>query len=163
MRRVCFSVVGIGVKREDTYGVTCVLSTRCKSAYVLSYALVLFVSVCLFVAAFFVRHPSPSLSVRSSVWLMVLSFFYLGCTYRRLEHRVCGEREIDLEFLRQHTACESEALKERLFEVLQSFTNDQLQRFLRFVSGRSRLPTTGGAGGGWRMTVDYETPDVSRM
>ncbi|KFG29294.1 HECT-domain (ubiquitin-transferase) domain-containing protein [Toxoplasma gondii p89] len=80
--------------------------------------------------------------------------------WRRLEYRVCGDRVVDLDLLRSHTACGSEELKATLFEVLETFTNDQLQRFLRFVSGRSRLPSSGSD---WRMAVDYEIPEGQRV
>ncbi|CDJ36626.1 HECT-domain (ubiquitin-transferase) containing protein, putative [Eimeria mitis] len=76
--------------------------------------------------------------------------------WRRLEYRICGDREVDVATLKEHTECSSERLKAQLFEILESFTNDQLQRFLRFVCGRSRLPV---ASSDWRMTVDYETVD----
>ncbi|OEH77691.1 hect domain-containing protein [Cyclospora cayetanensis] len=76
--------------------------------------------------------------------------------WRRLEYRVCGDREVDVSVLKEHTVCSSERLKGQLFQILESFNNEQMQRFLRFVCGRSRLPV---ASSEWRMTVDYETPD----
>lgn len=50
---------------------------------------------------------------------------------RRLEYRVCGDREVDVATLKEHTECSSERLKVQLFEILESFTNEQVQRFLR--------------------------------
>ncbi|KAL8272500.1 hypothetical protein Esti_003623 [Eimeria stiedai] len=76
--------------------------------------------------------------------------------WRRLECGVCGERKVDVEALRAHTACTSEVLKNQLFSILETFTNVQMQRFLRFVCGRSRLPI---ANSEWRMTVDFETSE----
>lgn len=50
---------------------------------------------------------------------------------RRLEHRVCGDRKVDVAKLKEHTECSSERLKGQLFEILESFNNEQMQRFLR--------------------------------
>lgn len=53
--------------------------------------------------------------------------------HRKLEYRVCGDREVDVAALKERTSCTSERLKAQLFEILESFSNEQMQRFLRQV------------------------------
>lgn len=59
--------------------------------------------------------------------------------FRRLEHRVCGDRKVDVAKLKEHTECSSERLKGQLFEILESFNNEQMQRFLRQADVLSSL------------------------
>lgn len=76
--------------------------------------------------------------------------------FKDVEHMVCGEREINIEVLKAHTWSNDLNIKDKLFTVLEEFTNEQLQSFLRFVSGRSRLPTTKND---WYMIIDVENPN----
>ncbi|SBT79647.1 HECT-domain (ubiquitin-transferase), putative [Plasmodium malariae] len=73
--------------------------------------------------------------------------------FTNVEHMVCGEREINLDVLKAHTWSNDLKIKHKLFTVLEEFTNEQLQSFLRFVSGRSRLPTTKND---WYMIIDVD-------
>ncbi|KAL7066003.1 HECT domain-containing family protein, partial [Cryptosporidium serpentis] len=77
--------------------------------------------------------------------------------YSRIEYLICGESYIDLNVLKQHTVCTQSELKEQLFQVLETFTNEQMQELLRFVSGRSRLPQGNDE---WKFSVSYDNPDI---
>lgn len=81
--------------------------------------------------------------------------FRMLLDYKLLEFMVCGDPRIDLEVLRAHTVSSSMALKRDLFDVLANFDNARMQMFLRFVSGRSRLPP---APCEWNFYVEYEPP-----
>ena len=63
-----------------------------------------------------------------------------GCTLGM----VCGERRVDIGYLRANTkyrgVSPSDAHVQMLWRVLESFSDDQRQQFLRFVWGQSRLP-----------------------
>lgn len=64
-----------------------------------------------------------------------------------LEVMVCGNPAIDVDMLRRHTRYSSgldssSAVVKYLFDALTSFTQEERQMFLRFVWGRSRLPTS---------------------
>jgi len=66
-------------------------------------------------------------------------------SWRDLQERVCGVPEVDLENLKRHTtykncASSSEHVK-FMWEALESFTQKHRRSFLRFVWGRSSLPT----------------------
>ncbi|XP_053325726.1 E3 ubiquitin-protein ligase HECTD3 [Spea bombifrons] len=65
-------------------------------------------------------------------------------TWQELEKRVCGDPEISVEALKKLTRFEDlEATDVRVqyfWEALNNFTNEDRSRFLRFVTGRSRLP-----------------------
>ncbi|XP_066930429.1 probable E3 ubiquitin-protein ligase HERC1 [Clytia hemisphaerica] len=65
-------------------------------------------------------------------------------TGQKLELLVCGTRHIDVESLKKivryrEITAEDEQVK-WLWEILVSFSKDELVNFLRFISGRSRLP-----------------------
>eukprot|EP00375_Theileria_parva_P004009 XP_766696.1 hypothetical protein [Theileria parva strain Muguga] len=76
---------------------------------------------------------------------------------RSLEFVVCGDSLVDLAVLRAHTVSYSLNLKKDLFDVLSRFSNDMLQLFLRFVSGRSRLPHPNSD---WCLRLEYDNkPD----
>ncbi|EDO07485.1 HECT/ubiquitin-transferase domain containing protein [Babesia bovis T2Bo] len=79
--------------------------------------------------------------------------FRMLLDHRLLEFMVCGDPRIDLEVLRGHTISSSIQLKRDLFNVLARFDNRMLQLFLRFVSGRSRLPQSQIE---WNMYVEYD-------
>ncbi|KAK3585008.1 hypothetical protein CHS0354_024922 [Potamilus streckersoni] len=65
-------------------------------------------------------------------------------TWQELEHRICGNPEITIEALRKATHYDDVEEKDTrvkyLWEALKNFSNDDRSRFLRFVTGRRRLP-----------------------
>ncbi|XP_044157622.1 E3 ubiquitin-protein ligase HECTD3 [Bufo gargarizans] len=65
-------------------------------------------------------------------------------TWQELEKRVCGDPEISVEALKKQARFEElEPTDTRVlyfWEALSNFTNEDRSRFLRFVTGRSRLP-----------------------
>jgi len=66
-------------------------------------------------------------------------------TWQEMEQRICGDPEISLEGLKKATHYDDlNATDQRvvyLWEALEKFTNEDRSRFLRFVTGRRRLPT----------------------
>jgi len=75
----------------------------------------------------------------------------VGCfalwSWRELEMRVCGNPEIDVDLLKKkctYENCEESDQHVRfLWQALENFAQQDLQRFLRFCWGRSRLPPEG--------------------
>ncbi|XP_064390094.1 probable E3 ubiquitin-protein ligase HERC1 isoform X2 [Halichondria panicea] len=66
-------------------------------------------------------------------------------TANMLERAVCGSEEINLQLLKKVVryrdgTSETTSVVAWLWQTLESFTNDERVLFLRFVSGRSRLP-----------------------
>ncbi|XP_056389086.1 E3 ubiquitin-protein ligase HECTD3 [Hyla sarda] len=65
-------------------------------------------------------------------------------TWQELEKRVCGDPEISVDALKKLTRFEDLELTDirvqYFWEALNNFTNEDRSRFLRFVTGRSRLP-----------------------
>ncbi|CAG5896412.1 unnamed protein product [Menidia menidia] len=65
-------------------------------------------------------------------------------TWQEVEKKVCGDPEISVEALKRLTRFEdleqSDVRVQYLWEALTNFTNEDRSRFLRFVTGRSRLP-----------------------
>ncbi|XP_041961858.1 E3 ubiquitin-protein ligase HECTD3 isoform X1 [Alosa sapidissima] len=65
-------------------------------------------------------------------------------TWQEAEKKVCGDPEITVEALKRLTRYEDLEHKDGrvqyLWEALTNFTNEDRSRFLRFVTGRSRLP-----------------------
>ncbi|XP_028832345.1 E3 ubiquitin-protein ligase HECTD3 isoform X2 [Denticeps clupeoides] len=65
-------------------------------------------------------------------------------TWQEVEKKVCGDPEITVEALKRLTRYEdleqSDVRVQYLWEALNNFTNEDRSRFLRFVTGRSRLP-----------------------
>lgn len=68
-------------------------------------------------------------------------------TWQELETKVCGNPEISVEALKKSARYES-MLNENsprvkiMWEALEKFNNDDRSRFLRFITGRRRLPCT---------------------
>lgn len=66
-------------------------------------------------------------------------------TARQLEQLVCGLPEVSVEMLkkvvRYRDITDSHQLIGWLWQSLEEFTNEERVLFLRFVSGRSRLPS----------------------
>ncbi|KAG8546860.1 hypothetical protein GDO81_029716 [Engystomops pustulosus] len=65
-------------------------------------------------------------------------------TWQELEKRVCGDPEISVDALKKLTRFEdlepTDIRVQYFWEALNNFTNEDRSRFLRFVTGRSRLP-----------------------
>ncbi|KAL0966987.1 hypothetical protein UPYG_G00303120 [Umbra pygmaea] len=65
-------------------------------------------------------------------------------TWQEVEKKVCGDPEITVEALKRLTRYEdleqTDPRVQYLWEALVNFTNQDRSRFLRFVTGRSRLP-----------------------
>ncbi len=68
-------------------------------------------------------------------------------TWQELETKICGNPEISIEDLKKSTRY-SGSLKEssprvkRMWDALTKFSDDERSRFLRFITGRRRLPCT---------------------
>lgn len=68
-------------------------------------------------------------------------------TWQELELKVCGNPEISVESLKKSTRYdsslpESSQAVEIMWEALEKFSNKDRSRFLRFITGRRRLPCT---------------------
>lgn len=68
-------------------------------------------------------------------------------TWQELEVKVCGSPDIPIEELKQSTKYDSDLSPTSLnvkvmWEALESFTNEERSRFIRFITGRRRLPAT---------------------
>ncbi|XP_070563097.1 E3 ubiquitin-protein ligase HECTD3-like isoform X2 [Ptychodera flava] len=65
-------------------------------------------------------------------------------TWQELEKRICGDPEITVEALKKTTYYEdleqTDTRVKYLWEAMTNFTNEDRSRFLRFVTGRRRLP-----------------------
>uniref|UniRef100_A0A8C0IM63 HECT domain E3 ubiquitin protein ligase 3 n=1 Tax=Chelonoidis abingdonii TaxID=106734 RepID=A0A8C0IM63_CHEAB len=65
-------------------------------------------------------------------------------TWQELEKKVCGDPEVTVDALKKLTRFEdllpSDTRVQYFWEALRNFTNEDRSRFLRFVTGRSRLP-----------------------
>lgn len=65
-------------------------------------------------------------------------------TWQELERRVCGDPDLAVEALKKCMHYEDITENDRrvkfLWKALETFTNDDRSRFLRFVTGRRRLP-----------------------
>ena len=69
-------------------------------------------------------------------------------SWKDVEELVCGNATIDIDALREHTLFRGltgdSNLAKLLFQCLEAFSDEDRQRFLRFVWGRSRLPLSHG-------------------
>ena len=79
--------------------------------------------------------------MRDVIPVDLLSLFSFG----EVEALFCGEQKIDVNRIRENTEYEGGLAAEDkhitfLFEVLEELSKDELSKFLRFVSARSRLP-----------------------
>lgn len=68
-------------------------------------------------------------------------------TWQELELRVCGNPEISIQALKKSAQYDSSLSEDcpavkLMWEALEKFSNDDRSRFLRFISGRRRLPCT---------------------
>ena len=68
-------------------------------------------------------------------------------TWQELETKVCGSPEISLEALKGSARYESDLSEDHpnvkvMWQALEQFNNDDRSRFLRFITGRRRLPCT---------------------
>ena len=68
-------------------------------------------------------------------------------TWQELELKVCGNPDISVEALKKSARYESSLSESSktvkiMWEALEKFSNDDRSRFLRFITGRRRLPCT---------------------
>lgn len=68
-------------------------------------------------------------------------------TWQELELKVCGNPEISVEALKKSARYDSSLSEscqtvKTMWEALEKFSNDDRSRFLRFITGRRRLPCT---------------------
>ena len=68
-------------------------------------------------------------------------------TWQELEFKVCGNPEITIEALKKSARynsglSESNSRVKMMWEALEKFSNEERSRFLRFITGRRRLPCT---------------------
>ncbi|XP_047141184.2 probable E3 ubiquitin-protein ligase HERC1 isoform X1 [Hydra vulgaris] len=84
-------------------------------------------------------------SIREGLMLLVPISILSLMTGDRLEQLVCGSRDIDVDVLKSISRCRDISTDDLrivwLWEILRSFSKVDLLSFLRFVSGRCRLPT----------------------
>jgi hypothetical protein len=96
----------------------------------------------------FVEHETADCShyVQTGLCRVVPMSSLLLLRWQQLEEMVCGQLEVSWEALRSCLRCGSgyntmrDVPVQLLCETLSSFTSQQRSMFLRFVSGRSRLP-----------------------
>ncbi|KAI6658552.1 E3 ubiquitin-protein ligase HERC1-like [Oopsacas minuta] len=86
-----------------------------------------------------------ALAVREGMSLVIPVPLLSLTTGASLETSVCGERELDIQILKRvakYRDCSAnDMLVKWLWDTLENFTNDEKILFLRFTSGRSRLPS----------------------
>ena len=81
-------------------------------------------------------------------------------TWRELQHRVCGDSELDLAVLARHTVYAPKRFTEDsdivawLWRTLRGFSSEERGHFLQFCLARSRLPPVTSREGSWRMKVN---------
>lgn len=67
-------------------------------------------------------------------------------TWQELELKICGNPSVNVEELRKSTFCEdlpeSDNRVKYFWKAMENFTNEDRSRFLRFVTGRRRLPAS---------------------
>ena len=66
-------------------------------------------------------------------------------TWKEVETKVCGNPEITVDALKRHTIYDSDTKAsdvrvETMWKALEKFTNEERGQFLRFITGRRRLP-----------------------
>lgn len=86
-------------------------------------------------------------AIRRGLGLLVPLHTLSILSWQDFELRVCGQPDIDLAFLRQHTVCnvglaESDPHIRFFWNTLESFSKDDLRRFLKFACNQERLPGT---------------------
>lgn len=86
-------------------------------------------------------------AIREGLTSVVPSDVLKLLTWQELELRVCGNPDISIEVLKRTTRYDS-GLSENddrvkmMWSALEKFSNEERSRFLRFVTGRRRLPCT---------------------
>lgn len=94
-----------------------------------------------------VESKSQIAAIRDGLVKVVPLEFLSLLTWQELEFKVCGNPEITMEALKKSARYEND-LNEKsprvqmMWDALEKFTNEERSRFLRFITGRRRLPST---------------------
>jgi len=85
-------------------------------------------------------------AIRNGLHKVVPKAVLVLMTWQELEKRICGDPEITVDALKKSTHYEDfedeDDITIRYFwQAIEKFTNEDRSRFLRFVTGRRRLPT----------------------
>ncbi|XP_043941704.1 E3 ubiquitin-protein ligase HECTD3-like [Protopterus annectens] len=84
-------------------------------------------------------------AIQTGLLRVVPRIVFTLLTWQELEKKICGDPEITVEALKQSTEYAgiepTENRIQYLWEALTNFTNEDRRCFLRFITGRSRLPT----------------------
>lgn len=107
-------------------------------------------------------HESERLvnSLRAGLFSVVSRAAFSLFTSNELQHRICGESDIDLDLLASRTVYaprhynSDSPFVRQFWSVLHSFSADERARFLQFCLARSRLPPVSSREGDWRMKVN---------
>ena len=86
-------------------------------------------------------------AIKEGLFQVVPSQVMALMTWQELEEKICGSPEIPIDKLQQsaHYDCELNSKSPRvrfMWQALESFTNEERSRFIRFITGRRRLPVT---------------------
>ena len=86
----------------------------------------------------------PMAAIRAGMGTIVPMRLLLLWTWEELEFMVCGRPGFDVEALRRHTKytgyTATSNMGRWILQALESFDDQERERFLRFAWGRSRLP-----------------------
>ncbi|KFZ68013.1 E3 ubiquitin-protein ligase HECTD3, partial [Podiceps cristatus] len=89
-------------------------------------------------------HPPQIAAMRAGLLRVVPQPVLDLLTWQQLEKKVCGDPEITVDELRRFITFEDfssdDTSIQKFWEALNNFTREDLSRFLKFVTGRSRLP-----------------------
>ena len=86
-------------------------------------------------------------AIKDGLFQVVPSQVMALMTWQELEEKVCGSPEIPIDVLKQSARYEYD-LNEKsprvrlMWQALESFTNEERSRFIRFITGRRRLPVS---------------------
>ena len=87
------------------------------------------------------------MAIKEGLTQVVPSQVLLLLTWQELEEKVCGSPEIPIEMLKSSARYEcdlneSSPQVKAMWKALESFTNEERSRFIRFITGRRRLPVS---------------------
>ena len=88
-----------------------------------------------------------TLAVRDGLCSVVPKWILPLFTWREMRVLVCGQRDVDISLLQQHTEYDDDVSPDdphviSFWRVLRSFSSAKKAAFMRFVWARSRLPAT---------------------